>query len=105
MLRLVVVGHVPVWLDDDRVCYQSRVRGACCLALAVPGPDRSSWASAQGSHYSCGVLALALLHTAAPGVLHQLPLTVQSSLWKDMAKERAGGGWEGFPAKNPERRP
>lgn len=76
------------------VCYQSRVWGACCLDLAAPGPDRSSWAAAQGSHYSCGVLALALLHTAALGVLHQLPLTVQSSLWKDTEKERAGGEWE-----------
>lgn len=34
------------------------------MALAVPGPNRSSWAAAQGSHYLCGVLALALLHTA-----------------------------------------
>lgn len=30
------------------------------------------------------------------GVLHQLPLTVQSSLWKDTVKERARGRWEGF---------
>lgn len=96
MLWSVVIGHVPLWLDDDRVCYQGRVWGACCLALAVPGPDRGSWAAAQGSHYSCGVRALALLHTAALGLLHQLPHTVQLSLWKDMAKERTRGGWEGF---------
>ncbi len=80
-----------------RVCHQSRVWVACCLALAAPGPDRSSWATAQVSHYSCGVLALGLLHTAALGVLHQLPVTIQSSLCKDTAaKERAGGGWEVF---------
>lgn len=26
MLRSVVIGHVPVLLEDGRVCYQSRVR-------------------------------------------------------------------------------
>lgn len=91
MLRSVVIGHVPVWLDDDRVCYQSRVWGARCLALAAPGPDRSSWAAAQGSHYSCGVLALALLHTAAPTATY---CTIKSVEGHSEGEGR--GGCKGF---------
>lgn len=75
------------------------------MALAAPEPNRSSWATAQGSHYTCGVLALRLLHTAVLGVQHQLPLTVQSTVCKDTAKEKIGGGWVVLPAKNPERQP
>lgn len=98
--RVITMGRGCLWCSwTMRARYQSRMWGAGA------GAGQSSWAAAQGSHYSLGVLALALLHTTVLGALHQLPRTVQSGPCKDMAKGGIGGfGWgAGLPAKIPER--
>lgn len=77
----VVIGCIPAWLKDDRVCYQSTVWGVLLFDFGCTG----AWQEQLGY---CTRFPLFMwdpdISTAELGVLHRAPPIVQ--LWQSCTK-------------------
>lgn len=96
--QLWLAAFLCGWTTAECVI-RAECEGPCCLAFCCAGAWQEQLGHCTGFPLFMWGVGISAPHSAVLGPMHQLPLTVEPSAWKDTAKERVWMGW--FPAKSP----